>query len=160
MSYTLRFHESMNRPEMITTLNSNFQEISGVLNTLQISKKRVISSGDISTSNSSIQVDLGNIRVILAYKDSNDSKLSIAPISANINVDITHKQITGTTVTSVALQNQTYSTATEIVGTVANDSNGTTVTLVRDISTGRIWEVKTFISGNGSRATLWAELVI
>lgn len=160
MSYMLRLHESMNRPEMITTLNSNFQEISGVLNTLQISKKRVISSGDISTSNSSIQVDLGNIRVILAYKDSNDSKLSIAPISTNINVDITHKQITNTAVTSVALQNQTYSIATDIVGTVANDSNGTTITLVRDIPTCRIWEIKTFISGNGSRATLWAELVI
>lgn len=156
----LRFHESMNRSEMMTTLNSNFGEISGVLNTLQISKKRVISSGDISTTGKSIQIELGNIRVILAYKDSNDSKLRIEPIAVDIKVDITHKQITNTTVTSVAIQNQTYSTATDIVATVANDSNGTTLTYIRDIPTGRIWKIETLISGNGSRATLWAELVI
>lgn len=155
----LRFHPTMTGDEMINTLNSNFGDIEGNHNQLESTNRKVVAHGDISASGGKLSIALGVIRVNLEQKDSTDSKLSIEPIEGEIKVDITHKQITGTTVTSVALENQTYSTKTDIVDTVANDSNGITNTLIRDIPNGRTWEVKTFISGNGSRATLWAELI-
>lgn len=156
----LRFHGTMTEDDLVTTLNSNFGEIERDHNKLSKLTKRIMASGSVSTTGSKLSVDMDNIRLVLEYKDANDSKLGIQAIDDEINVDVSHKQITGTTVTSVALDNQTYTeTLTNIVATVANDSNGITETLIRDIPSGRVWEVKTFISGNGSRATLWAELV-
>jgi len=156
----LRFHNSMSREDMVNTLNSNFGEMENDHNKLAKSKKRIYTSGAIDNVGSKINIDLDNIRLVLEYDTATDSKLGIQAIDNEINVDVSHKQITDTTVTSVSVDDQTYTTLTNLVATIANDSNGITETLIRDISTGRIWEVKTLISGNGSRASLWAELVI
>ena len=155
----LKFHSSMSDDDRVNTLNQNFSEIEGNYNQFESTHTRIVSSGNISAVGAKLSIALGVIQVNLERKDANDSKLSLQPLIDKIKVDVTHKQITGTTVTSVAIENTQYTTKTDIVATIANDSNGTTNTLIRDIPNGRTWEVKTFISGNGSRATLWAERI-
>lgn len=119
---------------------------------------RLVDSADINKSGATISLTMNKVKLVYTFYDANNSKAWVQTISGNEVIDFRRMTVFNGSLDVNSYDGYSLTTTPLNFDSVTyDDSNETTDIVIRE--NGRVWNVRVFLSGNGSRATMWADLV-
>lgn len=153
----LTFHPTMSSDDIINTLNKNFYELEASVANLNGLSKIVVADGSLEGVNASLEIDLISIKLVAEalLSDSTKYELSVVPkFNCYLGVQCT---VNGVAHTDVQDENQ-LSAKTRLFTTNKDTANKIDI-IIKDITYGRIWDIKVFVGDDGRVALMWAKLI-
>lgn len=119
---------------------------------------RLVASKNINSAGAEMSLTMNNVKLTYGFYNATNSKAWIQAVQGTEYMDMRR-----CTVYNAAFDVNSYDgynlTTTPLNFDVItyDDSNETTDIVIRE--RGRVWNVRVFLSGNGDRSTMWADLV-